>query len=128
MAKSIRPPYINTAWFSTARLGSTSTAIRFPTRNAFKLITVPHQQISTNAAECHFVEPLPEAESHLIYVGFNASVFKQEQREEVATKSRTNPRSNLIIVLRLRPIAVHENRSLQIVPKMLKFGQQRVDG
>jgi hypothetical protein len=113
---------------SRARLVSTSAAVRFPSRNVFKLITVPHHQISTNAAERHFAEPTPEAESHFRYLGFIASVIKQEQREELATQSRTEPPINLEIVLRLHPIAVHENGRLQIVTRMVEFGQQRVDG
>jgi hypothetical protein len=111
-----------------ARLVSTSAAVRFPSRNAFKLITVSHHQISTHAAECHFAEPLPEAESHFRYLGFNASVIKQEQREELATQARTEPPTNLVIVLRVGSIALYENRRFQIVTKRVEFGQQRVDG
>jgi len=63
---------------------------QIPNQNAFKLITVSHHQISTNAAECYFAEPLPEAESHFRYLGFNASVIKQDQREELATQATTS--------------------------------------
>jgi hypothetical protein len=97
-------------------------------KNAFKLITVPHHQISTNAAECHFIELLPEAESFLSYFGSNASAIKPEQREELATQVRTKPPTNLVIVLRVRSIAIHENRRLQIVSRILEFGQQRLGG
>jgi hypothetical protein len=87
-----------------------------------------HHQISTNAAGCHFAEPPLEAESHFRYLGFIASVIKQEQREELATQARTEPPTNRVIVVRVGSIAVHENRRFQIVTRMVEFGQQRVNG